>query len=957
MRKFLALSFFALMAVLPSQAAPVSAARARQTAQAFFQSRPRSAKAPSRSASSVSSGLSGDSGYSGYSGQSVHSVPSGFSVHSVSSVPAPYYIFNSDSSTGFVIIAGDDTAPAILAYSDQGSLDTANMPPALQALLDGYAAEIKVASTAATATYYASEARQVVAPLLTTSWGQNGIYGKQCFTADGKQAVAGTTAAALAQVMYYYHYPQVMTDAVDAYTSAKGVEYPSMPPAVFDWDLMLDSYKGLCSEEQMAAVAHLYSYAAHAAKTDFGSSYSSASIADCAAALNGCLGYANQTKVVSRDACGVVEWDRLIYHELSHGRPVIYSAANGLDNMYTFVCDGYDGEGFYHLNWGREGEYDGYYRLQAVNLASAVSAGTASSWGYSFKHQAVVGIAPKMVDDNYGELVDAVPAAIWQDLEVTRVEQLPSNNAKKTLRVTVANKGVSDFSGQLRLVFNGSYVSFENLYVPAGGVDFVDFYFVRAADVYDVKVVEGKTMQVLFEDDAFQLFDAEASASVAGYEVLTTDVATMTQNGTHLDVVMRLRNTGEADYFGKVEVTLFIIQSTGAAFIFTTTSKVTQNVAIPAGDISSVKLVADGLKIGDQFYYTISFGSTTIRGGNANRPYTVVDGYAYWDCEGVRRMAPLGAETQVPAGAVAVDFCGCDLSTVVVKPNANPNTLYYIDGNTDVPVALFDANVVMSGAAVGDIVFQDGYDSFVPRSFDVEGTVSYERTFSQGGFSQEGWQTIVLPFGVSMVSSGDKVLEWQHGFDGKNYDFWLRGWQHVSADSAYFEAVDRWMPNVPYLIAVPDDRWGTALDLTNVPLCFSATNTRVEKTDACAMALQSMMLQGTTGEISANDVLVMNEEGDAFERVEEATAIPFRCWFTERAVGAWPYDVAHISSRSSLPGDVNNDGELSVVDVMQLVSYITGSTPLSLPIVAGDVTGDIQISVADVMAVVEMVLH
>ena len=63
---------------------------------------------------------------------------------------AAYYVFNSASSDrGYVIIAGDDRLPAVLGYSDSGSFDADDVPPAMQEWLDGYAAQVEAIAAGA----------------------------------------------------------------------------------------------------------------------------------------------------------------------------------------------------------------------------------------------------------------------------------------------------------------------------------------------------------------------------------------------------------------------------------------------------------------------------------------------------------------------------------------------------------------------------------------------------------------------------------------------------------------------------------------------------------------------------------------------------------------------------------------------------------------------------------------
>ena len=66
---------------------------------------------------------------------------------------APYHIFNLTEG-GFIIIAGDDRAKTVLAYSLEGSFDSSLIPEPCRQWLDQYATEINsVAGTSlATAT-------------------------------------------------------------------------------------------------------------------------------------------------------------------------------------------------------------------------------------------------------------------------------------------------------------------------------------------------------------------------------------------------------------------------------------------------------------------------------------------------------------------------------------------------------------------------------------------------------------------------------------------------------------------------------------------------------------------------------------------------------------------------------------------------------------------------------------
>ena len=116
---------------------------------------------------------------------------------------AAYYVFNS-GSRGFVIVAGDDSAPAVLGYSDQGAFDEQNVPEALQFLLEGYAAQIDAIARGAKAETQLRSG-DAIKPLLTSSWSQNDPYNNLLpIIPSGKHAYTGCVATALSQVMYYW---------------------------------------------------------------------------------------------------------------------------------------------------------------------------------------------------------------------------------------------------------------------------------------------------------------------------------------------------------------------------------------------------------------------------------------------------------------------------------------------------------------------------------------------------------------------------------------------------------------------------------------------------------------------------------------------------------------------------------------------------------------------------------
>ena len=67
---------------------------------------------------------------------------------------------------------------------------------------------------------------------------------------------------------------------------------------------------------------------------------------------------------------------------------------------HGFVCDGYDGNGFYHINWGWGGKTDGFFRLSVLNPNSTSGSGAASTDdGFTNDQSVLIGIQKEGPDN------------------------------------------------------------------------------------------------------------------------------------------------------------------------------------------------------------------------------------------------------------------------------------------------------------------------------------------------------------------------------------------------------------------------------------------------------------------------------------------------------------------------------------------------------------------------------
>ena len=308
---------------------------------------------------------------------------------------AAYYVFNSGQSQGgYVIIAGDDRAPAVLGYSDKGTFEAQTVPEAMQDLLDSYAEQIEALSqgykSAPTTT-----SGPAIAPLLTSCWNQKSPHNHLLPFVAGSRAVVGCAATAMAQIMYYWKWPVRPSMTIPEYTtSTYSIYMPALPPVDFNWDAMQDNYQSsdTLSEAGLAA-ATLSLYCAQSLEMNFQDGTSAATTSRATQILSTYFGYKASVHTLWRLNYTTQEWNDMLYSELEASRPVIYSGSKK-SGGHAFICDGYDGEGLFHINWGWNSQSNGYFLLNVLNADMQGTGSASGVYGYVYSQAAIVGIEP-----------------------------------------------------------------------------------------------------------------------------------------------------------------------------------------------------------------------------------------------------------------------------------------------------------------------------------------------------------------------------------------------------------------------------------------------------------------------------------------------------------------------------------------------------------------------------------
>lgn len=276
-----------------------------------------------------------------------------------------YYVFNADDGRAFVIVAGDDRAESILAYGD-GALDMTQLPCNVRCWLDLYREQMENLNLIAPRqAVRPSAVYPVVQPLLSCRWDQVNPYNRMCPVVNGSHCVTGCVPTAMAQVMYYWQYPD-NAPALPAYTTGKmNISVPALPGEPLHWENMLDIYRySNYSDEQADAVASLMRYCGQAVEVDYGPGSSASFIGHVVPAML-TFGYNSAVTMLNRYNYGDSLWVEMMNEDLQGGRPILYFADNASGSIsHAFVIDGCDGSK-YHINWGWGGTANGYFALDA----------------------------------------------------------------------------------------------------------------------------------------------------------------------------------------------------------------------------------------------------------------------------------------------------------------------------------------------------------------------------------------------------------------------------------------------------------------------------------------------------------------------------------------------------------------------------------------------------------------
>ena len=299
------------------------------------------------------------------------------SFHGINS----YYIINIKNQKGFVLVSATDASLPVFGYSFHGSYSNNNQIENLSKTINQfnlqleYIQKYKILPTHYISTQWKKYSNssntkigpQTIGPLLTTTWSQGCYYNDSTPTDNGgpcNHVVTGCVATAMAQVLNYYQSP-ISGSGSHTYNSNYGLLTAPFGTTNYNWTAMSNSLNAQSSTASISAVAQLISHCGIAVDMNYSAGGSGAYSQNAANAFTHYFNYDNKLQLLHRANYVDSIWEQMVRTELDSMHPLYYDGSGS--GGHAFVCDGYQGDHFFHFNWGWSGSYNGYFLLSALN--------------------------------------------------------------------------------------------------------------------------------------------------------------------------------------------------------------------------------------------------------------------------------------------------------------------------------------------------------------------------------------------------------------------------------------------------------------------------------------------------------------------------------------------------------------------------------------------------------------
>lgn len=360
-----------------------------------------------------------------------------------------FYVVNDEANNRFVIVSADERMYQILGYSDNGIFNECTAPNGLLELMQGYNLQYDCLLSNDNHVLFETSRSpgKDITPLILSQWGQEYPYNLFCPEnkkyGTGEKCATGCVATAMAQIMNYHKHPQHAQGGTYRYQMESQGEWLSLNfnNVTFDWENILNEYNGNTTTVQNEAVANLMYACGISVSMDYGDDETGSSGAksqNVPYAMIHYFDYNPNTVYYNKTYYSDDEWRSIIMKELEASRPIFYTGQG--TGGHAFILDGCNTEGKFHFNFGANGDFDGYYELDAIRF---------QLYNFTYKQDMVCQISPqelgKHEDVFYSKIFDiaATEVNVGQSVDFHIQPICYSSNS------TYGENRISTFNGEI----------------------------------------------------------------------------------------------------------------------------------------------------------------------------------------------------------------------------------------------------------------------------------------------------------------------------------------------------------------------------------------------------------------------------------------------------------------------------------------------------------------------------
>lgn len=448
------------------------------------------------------------------------------------------------------------------------------------------------------------------------------------------------------------------------------------------------------------------------------------------------------------------------------------------------------------------------------------------------------------------------------------------------VRVTFQNTGSDDYQETVQMKVGGTIHSKACVVIPAGKTTVAYFYFTpSAAGDVTLQFQSELTHAVLGTPSVTIGASTHSGLYVSAMNVANVcpgDDSKLYLQGNSLLLSMTLTNADDETHNYATGYVSFEVQHVGSGEFY-------------SGSISPFSLNAhNSLPVNINPMNVTGWGEikVTIYRHDTD-PATVLKQFTLYYmgnrviARDVNSVATaIAPDATLPATVTSVDatHLGTSPSLNFNTSSANPNCLYYLAEGATAPACLSGKNVIIGNTA-DQISLVSGNDFSAPINFRAT-SATYTTQYANGtDGTGTGWNTLCIPFSATNVTEGANTLHWFNSTNS-NGDFWLYEFASDTPSSVSFSHVEGSMvkANTPYIIAVPNDKWGSQYDLTGKNIVFSGSDVDVISNAGTALTASNYKFVGSYA-VRQVDAYVLNNEGSTFKHSTTAVTPQFGAYF------------------------------------------------------------------------------